>query len=100
MDAAFEFVAKLGAPFYCFHDRDIAPEGDTFAESASCSTTWPTVPSDCRPRRACGSCGAPPTCSHTRVTWPAPCNQPGPRDLLVRSSAGGPLHGGHAASRR
>jgi xylose isomerase len=35
MDAAFEFVSKLGAPFWCFHDRDIAPEGDTFA--ASCA---------------------------------------------------------------
>ena len=33
MEAAFEFVSKLGAPFYCFHDRDIAPEGSTFAES-------------------------------------------------------------------
>lgn len=35
MDAAFEFLAKLGAPFVCFHDRDIAPEGETFAESAA-----------------------------------------------------------------
>jgi xylose isomerase len=33
MAAAFEFFDKLGAPFYCFHDRDIAPEGSTFAES-------------------------------------------------------------------
>ncbi|HSL74386.1 MAG TPA: xylose isomerase [Ilumatobacteraceae bacterium] len=33
MAAAFEFVSKLGAPFWCFHDRDIAPEGATFAES-------------------------------------------------------------------
>jgi xylose isomerase len=33
LDAAFEFVAKLGVPFFCFHDRDIAPEGRTFAES-------------------------------------------------------------------
>ncbi len=31
--AAFEFIAKLGVPFYCFHDRDIAPEGRTFAET-------------------------------------------------------------------
>ncbi|MGO8699939.1 MAG: xylose isomerase [Limisphaerales bacterium] len=31
--ANFEFCQKLGAPFYCFHDRDIAPEGATFAES-------------------------------------------------------------------
>jgi len=34
MDAAFEFFAKLGTPFFCFHDVDIAPEGATFAESA------------------------------------------------------------------
>ena len=30
---AFEFIEKLGAPFYAFHDRDIAPEGATLAES-------------------------------------------------------------------
>lgn len=30
---AFEFIEKLGAPFYAFHDRDIAPEGTTLAES-------------------------------------------------------------------
>ena len=33
LDAAFEFLAKLGVPFFCFHDRDIAPEGRTFAET-------------------------------------------------------------------
>jgi xylose isomerase len=32
-DAAFEFFVKLGVPYYCFHDRDIAPEGETFAHS-------------------------------------------------------------------
>ncbi len=35
MAAAFEFFSKLGNPFWCFHDVDIAPEGATFAESAS-----------------------------------------------------------------
>lgn len=30
---AFEFIEKLGAKFYCFHDRDVAPEGATLAES-------------------------------------------------------------------
>ena len=30
---AFEFMTKLGAKFYCFHDRDVAPEGATLAES-------------------------------------------------------------------
>ena len=33
MDAAFEFFQKIRAPFYCFHDLDIAPEGRTLAES-------------------------------------------------------------------
>ena len=32
---AFEFMEKLGAPFYAFHDRDVAPEGSTLAESNS-----------------------------------------------------------------
>ena len=35
IDAAFEFVEKLGVPFFCFHDRDVAPEGATFAETRS-----------------------------------------------------------------
>lgn len=29
---AFEFLQKLGVSFYCFHDRDVAPEGNTLAE--------------------------------------------------------------------
>jgi len=33
MDAAFEFCTKLNVPFYCFHDRDMAPEGDSVAQS-------------------------------------------------------------------
>jgi xylose isomerase len=38
LDAAFEFFTKLGVKYYCFHDRDIAPEGDTFSES--CDNLW------------------------------------------------------------
>jgi xylose isomerase len=34
MDAAFEFFTKLGVPYFCFHDVDIAPVGETFSESA------------------------------------------------------------------
>ena len=33
MDAAFEFITKMGIPFYCFHDFDLVQEGDTLAES-------------------------------------------------------------------
>jgi xylose isomerase len=35
MAAAFEFFEKLTVPYWCFHDRDIAPEGDTFKESCA-----------------------------------------------------------------
>src|SRR5437868_9352190 len=31
-EVAFEFFAKLGAPFFTFHDRDVAPEGAALAE--------------------------------------------------------------------
>ena len=31
--AAFEFIGKLGVSFYAFHDRDVAPEGSTLAET-------------------------------------------------------------------
>lgn len=34
-DAAFEFFEKLGTPFYCFHDVDMAPPGASLAESRS-----------------------------------------------------------------
>ncbi len=30
---AFEFIEKLGAPFYCWHDRDVAPEGRNLRET-------------------------------------------------------------------
>ncbi|HEX8199390.1 MAG TPA: xylose isomerase [Isosphaeraceae bacterium] len=33
VEVAFEFIEKLGAPFYAFHDRDVAPEGATLQES-------------------------------------------------------------------
>ncbi|MBR9908808.1 MAG: xylose isomerase [Gammaproteobacteria bacterium] len=33
IDAAFEFFSKMGVPYYCFHDRDISPEGSSVAES-------------------------------------------------------------------
>jgi len=33
MDAAFEFITKIGAPYYCFHDIDLVEEGPTFKET-------------------------------------------------------------------
>ncbi len=33
VEVAFEFMSKLGVPFFAFHDRDIAPEGENLAET-------------------------------------------------------------------
>jgi len=33
VEACFEFCQKLGVEYYCFHDRDVAPEGATLAET-------------------------------------------------------------------
>ncbi|KAG4959068.1 hypothetical protein JHK87_035701 [Glycine soja] len=33
MRANFEFISKLGVDFWCFHDRDIAPDGKTLEAS-------------------------------------------------------------------
>lgn len=33
VDYAFDFYTKLGVQYFCFHDRDLAPEGDTLRES-------------------------------------------------------------------
>ncbi|MCB0594080.1 MAG: xylose isomerase [Lewinellaceae bacterium] len=34
MDAAFEFITKMGIPYYCFHDYDLVAEGASLSESA------------------------------------------------------------------
>ena len=34
MDAAFEFITKLGVPYYCFHDYDLIEEGKDLHESS------------------------------------------------------------------
>ncbi|MFT6827809.1 MAG: xylose isomerase [Roseivirga sp.] len=33
MDAGFEFITKIGAPFYCFHDVDLVDEGVSLLET-------------------------------------------------------------------
>ena len=68
-DVAFEFMEKLGVPFYCFHDRDVAPEGKNLARDQR----QPRRASSRRSRRSssgpASSCsGARPTCSATRAS--------------------------------
>lgn len=33
VQVGFEFLEKLGVPYYCFHDRDVAPEGKNLRET-------------------------------------------------------------------
>ena len=80
MAAAFEFFAKLGVPYFCFHDRDVAPEGGSFAEiRANLDALVDDAGRATRSGPASGCCGARPTCSATRATRPAPPPTPTPR---------------------
>ena len=33
LDEAFDFFSKITTPFFCFHDRDISPEGVNYLET-------------------------------------------------------------------
>ena len=72
VDAAFEFISKLGAPFYCFHDRDMAPEGTyrrgVRGATSRRSSSWRRSG---RRRPASGCSGARRTSSRTRATCAA-----------------------------
>ena len=71
-DAAFEFFAKLGTPFYCFHDVDMAPPRAQRCRKSQAQPRRAGRPGrrEDRPRPASGCCGARPTCSATPVTPP------------------------------
>lgn len=35
VDVAFEMFSALGVPYFCFHDADVRPEGDSFSQGAA-----------------------------------------------------------------
>src|SRR4051794_3493058 len=70
--AAFEFFEKLGAPFYAFHDRDVAPEGKTLKESHANLDEVVKVLKDEQDRAGVKLLWGRPTCSRTRGTCTAP----------------------------
>ena len=93
-DVAFEFFQLLGAPYYCFHDADVRPEGANFAENTQeprtrSSTTSPRS----RPRPASSCCGARPTCSPTAASCRAPRPIPIRMCSPIRRRDGQDLHG-------
>ena len=58
LEVAFEFFEKLGAPFFTFHDRDLAPEGATRdARRQPCGTWGGTPYGPVRTRRGRGRFG-------------------------------------------
>jgi hypothetical protein len=71
-DVAFELFDLLDAPFFCFHDADVAPRARRSRRATRTSGPSPTSsPRRCR-ARAPSCSGARPTCSATAATWPAP----------------------------
>ena len=86
--AAFEFFTKLGMPYYCFHDRDVAPEGATFAESAANLDALADEAAGHQERT-----GVTPPVGHRQPVQPPALrgrrrDQPGPRGLRLRRGAG------------
>ena len=43
LDMAFEFITKIGAPFYCFHDTDLVGDGSVFDIEKRLEKTVPLV---------------------------------------------------------
>jgi hypothetical protein len=70
-DVAFEMFDLLGAPFFCFHDADVRPEGASFAESkANLDEIVDYFAQKMEPRRRSSS-GARRTSSPTAASWRA-----------------------------
>ena len=71
-DVAFELFDLLDAPFFCFHDADVAPEGATLKESNKNLRTITDIPLVLKGGGWPSSSGARRTCFRTAATWPAP----------------------------
>ena len=100
-DAAFDFFTRLGAPFYCFHDRDVAPEGSTpqgvgRASSAAWSTCSRASSRTAGMKLLWGTANL---FSHRRFIAGAATN-PESRGLRARRAAGQGGDGSDAAARR
>ena len=100
MDAAFEFFAKLGVPFYCFHDRDIAPEGASFKESTALLDEMADRAAEHQQRTGVQLLwGTANLFSNPRYQAGAATN-PDPGGVRLRRRPGRPLPRGHPPARR
>ena len=99
MAAALEFMSKLTVPFWCFHDWDIAPEGDTFAESARNLDHMAELAGGTRTGRVSGCCGARQALRQPAVHGRTG-DQPRSRGVRLRRRSGCALHERHPPARR
>ena len=97
---AFEFIEKLGAPFYCFHDRDVAPEGATLAETNKNLDAVVKVLKENSSGRASSCCGARPTCSATRGYMHGAATSCNADVVRLRRRAGEEVPGSDQGTRR
>ena len=79
LEAAFEFIAKLTAPYFCFHDRDVAPEGSTAGESEKNLLTMGEDIADAMQRTGTKLLWGTANCSGIRATRLAPPPTPTPK---------------------
>ena len=89
-DAAFDFFVRLGVPFYCFHDRDVAPRARRRAVQPNldrfrCMVDVLALHGS--PTQACACCGAQPTCSATGASSPRG-DEPEPRVFALAALPG------------
>ena len=93
MAAAFEFFDKLGAPFFSFHDADIAPAGATFADTCRNVDEMVDVAAGHMERTGTKLLwGTANLFSHPRFMAGAATN-PDPDLFVYAGRAGGALHG-------
>ena len=80
MRGIFELTEKLSIPFFCFHDRDIAPEGATLRETNKNLDEIVALAKDLHEGAARpSSSGALRTASTTRGSCTAPATSPEPK---------------------
>ena len=72
----FELMRKLGVDLWCFHDRDIAPRGDTLEETNANLDEIVEYAAQLQEGTEQGRCGAPRGSSQSRITCTEPRRSP------------------------
>ena len=82
-DVAFEMFDIVGAPFFCFHDADMRPEGADFAENTRNLQAMADYFGEKMQASGTRLLWAPPICFQTAGSWPVPPPTPTPTCLPI-----------------